>query len=379
MTKYLHHYILYKKSLLPNRKNNKIRKRSESREAIHFDFSLTHALCSLKAYLIPEALACAFKADRGTVKEIGFQFVFRFLLFHRRDSNPPLREPVARAVSSYYYWGELNQVARNRENEDKNRFDQKRIGYLLGQTALAAAEIGEVVRDPIETRETEDRESSGMADVFRNRLLSAAVAERAGDRNIYREGENDHDPPKFNIPDTRFSGKSGFLYHGDRSSPPPPDVAILYSVNLPYRRGMPGPSYSWSGFANSPNDAVQVLQSGRVLAMVTERMDESLVVAAHFLNWSLADVVFTNRRKHLSSHPRPESWPPNAIRTLNRTLLDRGEHLVYEVANHMLDDRIRGLEEQGVHFEAELALLRDLRTRVTEVGGGSSHVSSEYN
>ena len=178
----------------------------------------------------------------------------------------------------------------------------------------------------------------------------------------------------------RFGPVTGiFTYHGDETTAPPEDIALKFATKLPYKAGMPGPSLTWSAFASSPKDAVQVLQSGRVLAMVTERMDESLVVAAHFLNWSLADVVFTNRRKHLSSHPRPESWPPNAIRTLNRTLLDRGEHLVYEVANHMLDDRIRGLEEQGVHFEAELALLRDLRTRVTEVGGGSSPLSSEYN
>jgi hypothetical protein len=52
---------------------------------------------------------------------------------------------------------------------------------------------------------------------------------------------------------------------------------------------MPGPSYSWSAFADSAKDAVAVVQSNRMLTLVIERLDESLVVSN---NHSSADYNF---------------------------------------------------------------------------------------
>ncbi len=46
---------------------------------------------------------------------------------------------------------------------------------------------------------------------------------------------------------------------------------------------MPGPSFSWSAFANSRQSALDVIASDRMVTVVVERLDESLVVAAHFL------------------------------------------------------------------------------------------------
>jgi Galactose-3-O-sulfotransferase len=56
---------------------------------------------------------------------------------------------------------------------------------------------------------------------------------------------------------------------------------------------MIGPSIVWSAFTNSVDEAIAQLRDGRVTVVVTERMDESLVVVRHALGWSLADVVVT--------------------------------------------------------------------------------------
>jgi hypothetical protein len=64
-----------------------------------------------------------------------------------------------------------------------------------------------------------------------------------------------------------------------------------------YTRGMPGPSYSWSSFSNSAEDASARLlppfpsspSAPQVLPLVLERLDESLVLMCDYLGWSLAD------------------------------------------------------------------------------------------
>ena len=66
---------------------------------------------------------------------------------------------------------------------------------------------------------------------------------------------------------------------------------------MPLYIGMPGPSYTWSAFAASVDDAVLVIESGRIMTLVIERLDESLIAARHYLNWSLADMVSVKNRK----------------------------------------------------------------------------------
>jgi len=126
---------------------------------------------------------------------------------------------------------------------------------------------------------------------------------------------------------------------------------------------------------------------------VTERMDESLVVAAHYLGWSLADVVNVKNRKDLSQHPKENDWPPAAIAKIRQRLEDNGEYDMYRAANKKLDARISALKhgtwkslQQGtgaayaplvnrvsrpdgskVRVEEEVLLLRALRKRVSQL------------
>ena len=69
----------------------------------------------------------------------------------------------------------------------------------------------------------------------------------------------------------------------DELTSSPEDIAMKYATEFSYKKGMPGPSYTWSAFAPSVSQAISILRSGRVLPMVTERLDESLISARHFL------------------------------------------------------------------------------------------------
>eukprot|EP00607_Mallomonas_marina_P008414 CAMPEP_0182424526 /NCGR_PEP_ID=MMETSP1167-20130531/10729_1 /TAXON_ID=2988 /ORGANISM="Mallomonas Sp, Strain CCMP3275" /LENGTH=344 /DNA_ID=CAMNT_0024604397 /DNA_START=919 /DNA_END=1956 /DNA_ORIENTATION=+ len=161
--------------------------------------------------------------------------------------------------------------------------------------------------------------------------------------------------------------KGSFHYHGDETTAPPEDIALGFARHLPYKPGMPGPSFTYTAYATAPKEALDVLRTGRVLALITERLDESLVVASHFLGISLADVVLTKHRKALSKHPKQSDWPASAIHVLNQTLNSNGEMEYYHGANHILDFRIKLLRQEGVDFDAELQMLKDMRERVTKV------------
>lgn len=89
-------------------------------------------------------------------------------------------------------------------------------------------------------------------------------------RQLIRLGESEEKSP--------IDGRM-FKYHGDETSPPPLSFATQFATSLPYRPGMPGPSFSWSAFADNPLDAVEIIQSDRMLSLVIEQLDESLVVS----------------------------------------------------------------------------------------------------
>jgi hypothetical protein len=105
--------------------------------------------------------------------------------------------------------------------------------------------------------------------------------------------------------------KGRFVYHGDERTVPPLDLAISYSSNLPYHPGMPGPSNTWSCYANSVDDAIRGLHEMaptnnlevgshyRMAPIILERLDESLIILSHHLEWSIADVINVVPRKVL--------------------------------------------------------------------------------
>ena len=236
-----------------------------------------------------------------------------------------VRDPLNRALSVYYFWGELFRLALSRKRHKNNR--RKKLRHRIGLT------------------DTDLRDGDGDGD--------------GNTSSIDRDKLESHQRSDMI--------KGMFLYHGDESTAPPHNVAVQYAKDLPYRAGMPGPSYTWSLFSRSLGDALSVLQSGRVFVIVTERLDESLVAASHYLGWSLADVVVTKPRKHLSSHPKAKDWPQDAVMLLNNTLKVRGEYEVYEMGHAILDANIKKMQRDGIDVYGEVDVLRRLRKRVQEV------------
>lgn len=219
-----------------------------------------------------------------------------------------LRDPLSRMISVYYFWGELAKMASlSRGSLISNDSDPNRTGKVMRMGNYA-------------------KQASG---VIRSGL---------------------------------------FTYHGNESTVPSLSIALAFANRFPLARGMPGPSFTWSGFSDNVDDAVRIVNTNRIMTVITERLEESLVVLAHYLGWSIADVVITLPRKALSSHPKHHQWPNDATSVLVKKLDESGEYEMYKAANKALDNRISDIKISGVDFDSELKLYKQIREHVTKVG-----------
>lgn len=312
---------------------------------VPFAISLTHEVCNAPAAVLSQSLECGFGRKLQQVKQL---FI--------------VREPLSRAISVYYFWGELYKLNQAKRLRAPGMRFKASTQAPKGAPATPPSLVG--------------------------------VVQRGLGGEVPRLGSSDRLlPPQFD--GTAVQGAL-FRYHGDEQTAPPEDIALSFARNLPFRAGMGSgaPSFTWSFFANSLKDTLDILRrvhdnadtgSNAVMALVADRLDESLVVAKHFLNgewteardgtsvrsdddsWSLADLVYVARRKSLSQHPKAERWPPSAVRVVNATLQSRGEFEVYGAAQQMLDKRIALLEKRGIDFGKELGVFSSLRQRVTDL------------
>lgn len=281
--------------------------------AIGFKISLSHEICNVKATVVSHNMACTFLTNFEPLSTPNKPSDVRELFM--------LRDPVSRAISAYYFWGELYKMkyGLKTSQRDKAANDQKLREDRLGNRQLV-----------------------GTHDI--------------------KLGQSNWKEPVI------VHGQH-FQYHGEESTAPPLSIAFRYANTSVYKPGMPGPSYTWSAFADNVQDALEIVQSDRMCTIVLERLPESLVVAAHYLGWSLADVVVTKHRKALSVHPKAADWPGEAVRHL-RAQLDspqHGEYLIYNASVAKLDQRIGSLKARGVDVPGEVLKLQDLQRRATEV------------
>ena len=305
-------------------------KREQLAESQIYSISTSHQMCNLQPALIQSQLNCAFTNHTSAVLKRMSQDNSKethLLSIHHRHQQVMMtsavrelfvvREPLARAVSIYYFWGELYKLhaARNaRPRPDPSQSDASRPSKKTRQ--------------------------------------QIRLGQTGGSNGVIKKNSVIH---------------GSFEYHGDETTVPPANIAMAFAKQLPYSAGMPAPSYTWSSFADSVQSAVHEIQTDRIMTVVTERLDESLVVASHYLGWSLADVVVSLPRKALSSHPKWQQWPSLAVEAIRTFLQKSGETLLYNEANLKLDKRIARLKEDGIDFDAELRLLQSLRSRVEKV------------
>lgn len=346
-----------------------------------YRISTNHEICNLDADLLREQLSCAFSgvavakkqghmygtsrlsildAKTSMTKVSESEWQSKDIFTHVPPSAPPtalfkelfvVRNPLSRAMSVYYFWGELfklNYVVRSgTRRKMKSRRSEER--HSSGHRKLHS--------DP------DEEHWEGLPELPNDASLEHLSRRRL--EIMFRLGQD--------AVDTGVVKGPLFTYHGNESTVPPKDIAMAFANKLPYIAGMPGPSYTWSVLARNPKEAVDVVGSDRIMTIVTERLDESLVVARHYLNWSLADIVVTKVRKALSTHPKYTEWPKEAVSSLTRQLIDSGEMAVYNAATAKLDSRLRALKASGVDVESEVKQLQDIRSRVS-----AACLSEEY-
>lgn len=333
-TNFLKQFIAGKSSSPQRKQQNK--QQEEIARMIPHMISLTHEICSINSSIVNANLQCAFDRSwdmKRNLLPVGPQGQMVKEVFQVRD-------PVDRAVSAYYFWGELYKlVARSKRANKSNKGRRKKSRRVS---------------------EEEDKSFADQMTVVNQRNLLAISDTSQPTKSAVILGSIDDKSP--------VDG-SLFKYHGDENSVPEMSYAMAFAKDLPLFSGMPGPSFTWSAFANSVGDAIQrVTHDDRLMTIVLERLEESLVMLRHHLNWSLADIIYVKPRKSLSSHPKAHSWPQRAISKIRSKMEANGEYAVYNSSRLTLDRRIQQLQlEKGVNVTAEIEQFRILRRRVTEV------------
>ena len=339
-----------------------------------------------------------------------------------------VREPLSRAISIYYFWGELFMM-RLRSKQKLGYQEQERSGANGGGDANENGGSGkkrkgygnqgkkrlinlkpkalDILAAGNQRAETESAGSAKMPvlpltpDRIRTRRLAGEEPDTGGGiiagiwksvRSASGKLRNSLGANLFGEENRQVTGF--FTYHGNETTVPPMDIAMKYARELSYNAGAPGPTLTWSLFAQSLTQSSRIVtDSDRVMTLVTERLDESLIVMSHYMGWSLADMVTVKNRKDLSTHPSVKHWPTEVVDVLRVRLEEMGEFDMYRASVKKLDERLQALrrgtwvqEKQGtgtaaahmqnkekrdyskpVDVDSEVALLKALRSRVSEV------------
>jgi hypothetical protein len=259
-----------------------------------------------------------------------------------------VREPLDRAVSVYYFWGELHMITLDRKQEKSatrlermthNRHKMNRSRKMeLREAGIARAEA--------EASGNTKHEGKGY-ELDQTRLRSRKLAgSKLGVNSSSRQLKTARLGQAVRVTNETVYQTPLFDYHGNESTPPPLKIAMDYSRNLFYMPGFPGPSATWSAFAQSSSEAVDILRNtDRLMTIVTERLDESLICMKYYMGWSLADVIAIKTRKSLSPHPKVSDWPDESVKIMRERLIENGEYRVYDAAVKKLDDRLQSLRD----------------------------------
>ena len=337
-----------------------------------------------------------------------------------------VRDPLSRAISVYYFWGELykltlNTVKRSKHlsrNHNRGMKKRKLIGsngshdnnddyydvdydgdYYYDGDYDGDGDKNEVIfdinidgyNDDINVVDNRNDNQNDNSNHTKNQTekVKRSLRYRIGQNSL---SNNNNRNKNHHISSHIIPGQY-FRYHGIETTSPPLEYAMQYAKGSIYKAGMPGPSFTWSLFSNSLEGSLKILKSSssllsstsssssttttssssstnnrNICSIILERLDESLVVMSYYLKWSLADVVVIKPRKSLSSHPKYNEWPTESIMILKKHLISIGEYDIYNASVEILDQRIKFLhEKQGVNVNDEVEKLRLLRKRTTEV------------
>lgn len=91
-----------------------------------------------------------------------------------------------------------------------------------------------------------------------------------------------------------------------------------------------------------------------LLTGITERFDEFLVLLAHIMGWSLADITYTRNNVTLN-HPGRKNAPENIVNEIERH--NEFDRRLYEYTNVLFEEKIK---DYGSDFTQHLLLFQQL-------------------
>ena len=149
-------------------------------ESHPYSISASHQICAVSPKTIQDNLACTFFTSQST------------RMYNSTKELFLLRDPLSRAISAYYFWGELYKLSNYSKQLDQEESMQME----------EAAEIQELLDAKASTKQKKGKLQLGMV--------------------------------------ANFTVHGKFTYHGNEFTAPPLDIAKAYAKHFPYHIGMPG-------------------------------------------------------------------------------------------------------------------------------------------
>ena len=231
LLKYLEGYISrrsYPENKKPGPLKAAIVKAERNVEAQSYKVSSSHQICNLRAAIVKSSLQCTFsnrtlkslttvEVDKSMGRSIGPTEVVKELFV--------VRNPLSRAISVYYFWGELFKMHRNGKRRPTAKGKGK-VRQLLSSGGESEDEVSTSLGTISDAILSENFTRIGVLDsTARRQLIDVKKKDK-----VIRLGSSAAELVRGSI----------FTYHGNETSVPPADIAMAFARRLPYNPGCLG-------------------------------------------------------------------------------------------------------------------------------------------
>lgn len=234
---YLNRYIQYRSD--PHRREPPpMRPGTTEAEALcerqSYKISSSHQICNLRSDVVKSSLQCTFSNSTGGYKQALNAYSGDFNQNHFDYSTAVkelfvVRNPLSRAISVYYFWGELFKMHRI----IKRRVSLKGTDKRPRKDRLLLTDKYDEYSDQLSSLDEQQDQYMSLEDYANDENESRRLTTEQ--KEVLRLGSHGDGPVKGSL----------FTYHGNETSVPPFAIAMAFAQNLPYKAGMPGPSFTW--------------------------------------------------------------------------------------------------------------------------------------
>lgn len=198
-------------------------------ESQSYKISSSHQICNLRSDAIRSSMQCTFSNATigGVTEEITDTNAHSDVVDYTTTVKElfVVRNPLSRAISVYYFWGELFKMHRVIKRRTNLRGVDKRARK---DRILISDEVDQYDYYSDQLASLEESQDEVNDDIEARRLT-------AEQNEVVRLGMAGDGLVKGSL----------FTYHGNETSVPPFEIAMAFAQNLPYKAGMPGPSFTW--------------------------------------------------------------------------------------------------------------------------------------